>query len=86
MELCTAAKRSLSETMTRDRVRVEFDIRRSYGSQLWFTVYDLDDDDLQFRRDARGGAVLVRTLFQKFPSKRTVCNDNGLSTTGCMLG
>jgi hypothetical protein len=46
MEVCTAGKRSLSETMRRDRVRVEFGIGLTYKSELWFTVYDLEDYDL----------------------------------------
>jgi hypothetical protein len=46
MEVCTARKRSLSETMRRDRVRVKFSIGSMYKSELWFTVYDLEDYDL----------------------------------------
>jgi hypothetical protein len=46
MEVCTAGKRSLSETMRRDRVRVAFGIGSTYKSELWFTVYDLEDYDL----------------------------------------
>jgi hypothetical protein len=46
MEVCTAGKHSLSETMRRDRVRVAFGIGSMYKSELWFTVYDLEDYDL----------------------------------------
>jgi hypothetical protein len=46
MEVCTAGKRSLSETMRRDIVRVEFGIGSTYKSELCFTVYDLEDYDL----------------------------------------
>jgi hypothetical protein len=46
MEVCTAGKRSLSETMRRDRVRVALGIGSTYKSELWFTVYDLEDYDL----------------------------------------
>jgi len=46
MEVCTAGKRSLSETMRRDRDRVEFGIGSTYKSELWFTVYDPEDHGL----------------------------------------
>jgi hypothetical protein len=43
MEVCTAGKRSLSETMRRDRVKVAFGIGSTYKSELRFTVYNLED-------------------------------------------
>jgi hypothetical protein len=43
MEVCTAGKRSFSETMQRDRVRASIGIGSTYKSELWFTVYDLED-------------------------------------------
>jgi hypothetical protein len=46
IEVCTAGKRSSSGTMRRDRVRVAFGIGSTYKSELWFTVYDLEDYDL----------------------------------------
>jgi hypothetical protein len=48
MEVCTAGKRSLSETLRRDRVRVAFGIGSTYKSELWFVVYDLEDYNLIF--------------------------------------
>jgi hypothetical protein len=43
MEVCTAGKRSLSETLRRDRVRVAFGIGPTYKSELWFMVYNLEN-------------------------------------------